>query len=192
MNTFYKELDNKIQQAVKVEMQNIQRKIGKERIYAVALVTDSDCVTLFFLFNTYEYLQKRDKKYAKELDLSEEDLKNVKEGSVSLTQWILDEWGYSDGKNSQLNMISELLFEHDESEEYDEESYEENQRLFFETVTSAMKHLIAEKVFGEYSEEITFFISMSDDERTEEIENYSAKLLNSADIYENFYHRNIF
>ncbi len=192
MNTFYKELDNKIQQAVKVEMQNIQRKIGKERIYAVALVTDSDCVTLFLAVNTYEYLQKRDKKYAKELDLSEEDLKNVKEGSVSLTQWILDEWGYSDGKNSQLNMISELLFEHDESEEYDEESYEENQRLFFETVTSAMKHLIAEKVFGEYSEEITFFISMSDDERTEEIENYSAKLLNSADIYENFYHRNIF
>ncbi len=192
MNTFYKELDNKIQQAVKVEMQNIQRKVGKERIYAVALVTDSDCVTLFLAVNTYEYLQKRDKKYAKELDLSEEDLKNVKEGSVSLTQWILDEWGYSDGKNSQLNMISELLFEHDESEEYDEESYEENQRLFFETVTSAMKHLIAEKVFGEYSEEITFFISMSDDERTEEIENYSAKLLNSADIYENFYHRNIF
>lgn len=192
MNTFYKELDNKIQQAVKVEMQNIQRKIGKERIYAVALVTDSDCVTLFLAVNTYEYLQKRDKKYAKELDLSEEDLKNVKEGSVSLTQWILDEWGYSDGKNSQLNMISELLFEHDESEQYDEESYEENQRLFFETVTSAMKHLIAEKVFGEYSEEITFFISMSDDERTEEIENYSAKLLNSADIYENFYHRNIF
>ncbi len=192
MNTFYKELDNKIQQAVKVEMQNIQRKIGKERIYAVALVTDSDCVTLFLAVNTYEYLQKRDKKYAKELDLSEEDLKNVKEGSVSLTQWIPDEWGYSDGKNSQLNMISELLFEHDESEEYDEESYEENQRLFFETVTSAMEHLIAEKVFGEYSEEITFFISMSDDERTEEIENYSAKLLNSADIYENFYHRNIF
>ena len=192
MNTFYKELDNKIQQAVKVEMQNIQRKIGKERIYAVALVTDSDCVTLFLAVNTYEYLQKRDKKYAKELDLSEEDLKNVKEGSVSLTQWILDEWGYSDGKNSQLNMISELLFEHDESEEYDEESYEENQRLFFETATSAMNHLIAEKVFGEYSEEITFFISMSDDERTEEIENYSAKLLNSADIYENFYHRNIF
>ena len=70
MNTFYKELDNKIQQAVKVEMQNIQRKIGKERIYAVALVTDSDCVTLFLAVNTYEYLMSGDIRTGKTVSLT--------------------------------------------------------------------------------------------------------------------------
>ncbi len=191
MKSFFKNLEHNIEQAVKKDMKKILKETGSEKIYAVALVTDSDCITLYLAVNTYEFLEKHDKEYSIDMDLSEEDIKNLKEGSASLTQWLPDEWGYSDDDNSELAKISELLYENSESDEYDDEEYEENQKLFFETVTSAFKHLIEEKVFGEYSEKITYFISMSDDDRAEEIENNSAKLLNSPNIYETFLNRYI-
>lgn len=189
MNLFFKNLKYKIEQAVKKDMQKILKETGNEKIYAVALVTDSDCITLYLAVNTYEFMEKNDKEYSIDMDLSEEDIKNLKEGSASLTQWIPDEWGYSDDNNSELVKISKLLYENIESEDFDDEEYEENQKLFLETVTSAFKHLIEEKVFGKYSEQITYFISMSDDDRAEEIENDSARLLNPSNIYETFLNR---
>lgn len=188
MKLFFKELGNRIQQAVEKEVKKILKEVGEERIYAVALVTDSDCITLYLALNTYEYMKKKDEEYIELLqdDLSKEDIKNVREGSSSLTKWIPDEWGYSDGKNSALNKISELLYA---KEEANSEEYEKYTELFFETVTSALKHSIESRIFGENSEEITYFISMSDDDRTYEIENYSAKLLNSENVYEEFLKR---
>lgn len=64
--------------------------------------------------------------------------------------------------------------------------YEENTALFFEAVTSAFKNLTAVNIFGNSADDITYFISMSDDERTPEIEDYSAKLLNSERVYHAF------
>ena len=118
--------------------------------------------------------------------LSEEDIKNVKEGTASLTKWTPDEWGYSGGKNSKLVKISKLLYD---KENADSKEYEKHNALFFEAVTSAFKNLIAAKTFGNNSDEITYFISMSDDERTYEIEDFSAKLLNSDSVCQAFLNR---
>ena len=49
--------------------------------------------------------------------------------------------------------------------------------------------MISDKVFGEKTEEITFFMSMSDDNRSETIENYSASQLNRQELYEAFLKR---
>ena len=84
--------------------------------------------------------------------------------------------GYSDGEDSALNKISKLLYA---KEEANPKEYAKCKPLFLEMVTSAFRNLIEEKVFGEDSEELTYFISMSDGEGGYEIENYSAKLLNS-------------
>lgn len=116
-------------------------------------------------------------------NLSEEDIKNVREGVISLTKWTPDEWGYSGGKSSELTKISELLYKQEES---NPEAYAGYTELFLETVTTALKHLIEAKIFGENSDDITYFVSMSYDERTPEIENYSARLLNSEKVYEEF------
>lgn len=188
MELFFKDVGNKIQEAVKKDIKEIFKEVGDERIYSVALVTDSDCITLFLALNTYEYMKKRDEEYIEMLrdDLSEKAIKSVREGSASLTKWTPDEWGYSDGKNSELNKISKLLYE---KEEANSEEYARYTELFFETVTTAFKNLIEAETFGENSGEITYFISMSDDERTTEIENYSARLLNSENVYEKFLNR---
>ena len=188
MEVFFKELVNQIEEAVKKAVKEILKETGEEKIYAAALVTDSDCITLYLALNTYEYMKKRDEEYIEMLhdNLSEEKIKNVREGKASLTKWIPDEWGYSDGRDSELVKISELLYAKEES---NPEEYEKHIDLFFETVTSAFKNLIELKIFGEASEEITYFISMTDDERTPEIENYSAKLLNSENVYKDFLNR---
>lgn len=69
----------------------------------------------------------------------------------------------------------------------DSEEYAKHKDLFFETVTCAFKHLIEANVFGENSDEITYFISMSDDERIPELQDYSAKPLNSENVYKKFH-----
>ena len=111
----------------------------------------------------------------------------IKSGERSITKWVPDEWAYSDGKGSKLNEVSRMLFAKDEENSAEYAKYKD---LFFETVTEAWKTLIAEKVLGEQSEEITYFISVSDDgDKAEEIENDSAKLLNSKEVYEKFLKR---
>lgn len=188
MESFFNELAGKIEQAVKTDMEQIRKEIGEEKLYAAALVTDSDCITLFLALNTYEYMRKKDMEYLEMLhnDLSDQDIKSVKEGTASLTKWTPDEWGYSDGKNSQLAEISKLLYD---KEEENPEEYEKHSALFFEAVTSAFQNLIAAKTFGNNVDDITFFISMSDDERAYEIEDYSAKLLNSERVSQAFLER---
>ena len=146
MKSFFNELAEKIEQAVKTDMEQIREEISDEKLYAVALVTDSDCITLFLALNTYEYMRKKDMEYLELLhgDLSDKDIKSVKEGTASLTKWSPDEWGYSNGKNSQLAEISKLLYD---KEEENSEEYEKHSALFFEAVTSTLKNLIAAKTF---------------------------------------------
>ncbi|MCI8373248.1 MAG: DUF4303 domain-containing protein [Lachnospiraceae bacterium] len=195
MEEFYNDLTLKIQQAVKKVMSKILQKTGDETIYAAALVTDSDCTTLFLAVNTYEYLEKRDLEYLQLMDfhLSEEEQRQLNEGTASLTKWLPDEWGYADSDDDDgselFNEISRLLYEHDEEEDFDDDAYEENQELFFAAVTSAFQKLKEEKAFGERTEEILCFISISDDDRAEEIENESARQLNSPQLYEPFFNR---
>jgi hypothetical protein len=58
-------------------------------------------------------------------------------------------------------------------------------------VTSVFLELIQANVFGFDPDEVTYFISISDDDRAEEIENNSAKVLNSKKVYEEFLKRRI-
>jgi len=191
METFFKEIKEKIIEAVKNDFPKMRKKLKKKSPYAVAFVTDSDCVTLWLGVNTYEYLKKTDAKYAKD-------------GDDDATKWFPDEWGYSDSDDSGLVKISAELSEkmssiyrqvrnqapdltHDQKVALiGEYRFTE---LFFETVTSAFQELIQSNVFGFNLDEVTYFISMSDDDRAEEIENNSAKVLNSKKVYKEFLKR---
>ena len=57
MDQFYKDLVEKIRYAAEKDIQKIMGETGGEKIYVAALVTDSDCVTLFLAVNTLEYLK---------------------------------------------------------------------------------------------------------------------------------------
>ena len=54
--------------------------------------------------------------------------------------------------------------------------------LFFSAMISAMAQVKSSGIFGEGTEEITFFISISDDEDAENLEDSSAMTLNSPEL----------
>lgn len=188
MKDFFESIEPKIYKAIKQDMKYILKKIGSEEIYSIALVTDEDCVSVYLAANSFEFLRKKDLDILKLMKqyLSEDEIRGVESGSYSLTKWIPAEWGYSDGKNSSLTKISHLLFEQQANNPTE---YEKNKHLFFETITSVLKGVIKENVFGSYTNDITFFITLSDGDGIYEIENHSAQQLNSAEVCEKFLHR---
>ncbi len=188
MEKFFDKISKKLYKAIKKDTKRVLKEMEGEELYSVALVTDSDCITLFMALNTYEYLETADEEYLEmvEEDLSEEDIRQIENGEVCLTKWLPDEWGYSDGENSELTKISQVLCKKAES---NSDEYAKYKSLFFDTVISAFKKVIEEKAFGENSEEVTYFISTSDGDFIYEIENHSAKILNSEKVYEQFINR---
>ena len=195
MEQFFLDLRPAIVKAVRRDMEKIRQEIGHEHLYSAALVTDSDCITLFLAVNTEEALAKRDQKERKPKRLaelrkywSEELVSQVADGSFSLNRYIPDEWAYSDGKDSELNQISQRLYDQEETlsnapDDVYDEVHEQFQEQLLETVTLAFETLRTEGVFGP---EVLCFVSMSDDERTPEIEDASAQRLNTPEQYEQF------
>lgn len=195
MEQFFLDLQPAIEKAVLHEMEKIRMEIGNEHIYSAALVTDSDCITLFLAVNTEEALARRDEADRTPERLaelrkywSEELVRQVADGSFSLNRYIPDEWGYSDGTDSELNQISRQLYDLEASfSDTDDDAYddvhEQFQEQFLETVTLVFETLRAEGVFDP---ETFCFIWMSDDDQTPDIENDSARRLNTPEQYEQF------
>ncbi len=191
MEPFFLDLQPAIEKAVLHEMEKIRMEIGNEHIYSAALVTDSDCITLFLAVNTEEALARRDEADRTPERLaelrkywSEELVRQVADGSFSLNRYIPDEWGYSDGTDSELNQISRQLYDLEASfSDTDDDAYDDVQEQFLETVTLVFETLRAEGVFDP---ETFCFIWMSDDDQTPDIENDSARRLNTPEQYEQF------
>lgn len=163
IDPFYQGLAERIREAVEKDLHHIFDQIGDEHIYTTALVTDRYCCSLFLAVNTVEYL---DNEYEEPDDVS---------------KWHPDEWGYSDGHNSELVKLSKLLWEN--------HNHLPSETFFFDVLISAMKQLKETGIFGERTEGITFFVSLSDDEEAENLEDFSAKLLNSPELAAAFLNR---
>ena len=195
MEQFFVDLQPAIEKAVRHAMEKIRREIGKEHIYSAALVTDSDCITLFLAVNTEEALARRDEKDRTPERLAkfreywpEELVDQVADGSFSLNRYLPDEWGYSDGTDSELNQISQQLYDQEATlSNMDDDAYDEIQEQFqeqfLETVALAFETLRAEGIFAP---ETLCLISMSDDDRTPDIEDGSVQRLNTPEQYEQF------
>ncbi|GAB0168353.1 DUF4303 domain-containing protein [Lysinibacillus sp. CTST325] len=196
MKDFFINLRERLVKAIELDFTNIKKMIGKEKIYTVSLVTDSDTVSLFLAVNTNEFLEKKnDEKDMQDNELLAQfaeyfpgkidELDNI----TYNTKWIPAEWGYSNNDliHSEIALIVPKLFE--KGTTLDSQELPLFQRLFFECLTSTLQTLITKGVFSDNNQAITIFISISDDERTEEIENISAKVLNSEEVYNKFSQR---
>lgn len=161
---FWQEVAAKIRDAVAADLREILDRIGNERIYTAALVTDRYCCSLFLAVNTLEYLESEDEE-------PDDD-----------TKWHPDEWGYSDGHDSELVKLSKSLWENHNSLP--------GEAFFFSAMISAMKQVKGSGIFGERTDEITLFISISDDEDAENLEDSSAMTLNGPELAAVFLNRN--
>ena len=185
MKEFFDELGKRLINAVRNDYKELLKVIGNERIYAVCLVTDSDAMTVFFAINTYEKMESNYHNYTqknKSENLSDEILyKTVK--------WVPAEWGYDDSdlEKSEIVLVSDYLAEKRESIE--DSRFREFEEQFYKTMTETLLTLHNEGLFCHEKDDITIFISISDDDRAEMIENYSAGLLNSENVMSNFLKR---
>lgn len=161
---FWQEVTEKIRDAVTTDLREILGCIDDEHIYTAALVTDRYCCSLFLAVNTLEYLQSEDEEPDDE------------------SKWHPDEWGYSDGHGSELVKLSKSLWEN--------HATLPGEAFFFSAMISAMAQVKGSGIFGEGTEEITFFISISDDEDAENLEDSSAMTLNSPELAAAFLNRN--
>ena len=161
---FWQEVSAKINDAVAADLREILDRIGDERIYTAALVSDRYCCSLFLAVNTLEYLESED------------------EDSDDECKWHPDEWGYSDGHDSELVKLSKSLWENHNTLP--------GEAFFFSAMVSAMAQVKDSEILGEHSEEITWFISISDDDDAENLEDSSAMTLNSPELAAVFLNRN--
>ncbi len=161
---FWQNVAAKISDAVAADLREILGRIDDERIYTAALVTDRYCCSLFLAVNTLEYLESEDEEPDDE------------------TKWHPDEWGYSDGHGSELVKLSKSLWENHNTLP--------GEAFFFSAMISAMKQVKDSGIFGERTDEITLFISISDDEDAENLEDSSAMTLNSPELAAVFLNRN--
>ena len=201
MKDFFDGLIPKIQEAVIKDFQNIQKQVGGEKIYAVVLATDSDCITLGLWVNTIEQMKKKDIKYGyndfdaylksfEQYNLSDEEIEEIKNGPPPTTKWMPDEWAYDSTKAGGTVDISKLLFDksralcNEASGSVTDEIYDEFYSLFIETVTTAFRNLIQANAFGLAPEDVAYFLYMTDDDRVNDIVKESAKLLNTMKVYE--------
>lgn len=159
---FYQGLAETVRKAVAKDLREILNQTDDENVYAVALVTDSNCCSLFLAVNTVEYLNN-------ETDEPDE------------CKWHPDEWGYSDGHGSELVKLSSMLWENYGSFP--------GEKFFYNALISAMKQIKESGLFKERADEITFFVSISDDEGAEKLEDFSAKQLNSTELVAPFLNR---
>ncbi|MBG9452529.1 hypothetical protein ABE61_00090 [Lysinibacillus sphaericus] len=77
----------------------------------------------------------------------------------------------------------------DKRDAIEEEIFDEFEEKLHTTMISVLDIVHNEKVISQNKDDITVFISMSDDERTEVVENYSARSLNSEKVYKEFLKR---
>ncbi len=161
---FWQNVAEKIRDAVAADLREILGRIDDERIYTVALVTDRYCCSLFLAVNTLEYLESEDEEPDDEC------------------KWHPDEWGYSDGHDSELVKLSKTLWEN--------HATLPGEAFFFSAMISAVAQVKSSGIFGERTEEITFFISISDDEYAENLEDSSAMTLNGPELAAAFLNRN--
>ncbi|OWR32339.1 hypothetical protein CDO73_01650 [Saccharibacillus sp. O23] len=176
MKDFFAKFTEELVQAVRADFAELVKRIGNEKLYAVALVTDSDAGTVYLGMNTEESLGRRVEYYKREGDPDAESY-------ISSYRWMPDEWAYSDGdlEPSQTVRASRMLSSRDDYSE-------ETQAAFCEAASEALKQLDQEGLFSNVADrdELTLFVYMNDDDRSEDIEDYSAKLLNPEPVYLRF------
>lgn len=159
---FYQGLAETIREASTKDIREILNQTADENIYTVALVTDSNCCSLFLAVNTVEYL-------------------NNETDGLDECKWHPDEWCYSDGHGSELVKLSASLWEN--------YSNFPGEKFFFNALIYAMKQIKESGIFKDRADEITFFVSISDDEGADNIEDLSAKQLNSPTLAAAFLNR---
>ena len=168
------ELEDDVYQAASAAFTELQTAHPDEQFYAFALYTDSGAMTICPAASSHEALAR---KFAKEgIDAADDD--------APYYTWSTSEWPYEAWEDEHFNDICTRLRESLESEE----DHEHFLAQVFQTMTNAMARVRDDGVFthGKSGDAPVLFVTLTDDEQAEAVEDASAKTLNSPEVYARF------
>ena len=168
------ELEEDVYQAASAVFANLQAAYPDERFYAFALYTDSGSMTICPAANSREALARK---------LADEGIEPADE-DVPYYTWSTSEWTYESWEGDRFNDICTKLRDALESVE----DYEHFQAKVFQTMTGALARVRDAGVLarGKPGDAPVLFVTLTDDDEAEAVENASAKTLNSPEVYARF------
>ncbi|CAB3748325.1 hypothetical protein B7G54_01330 [Burkholderia puraquae] len=149
-----------------------------EHFYAFALYTDSGAMTVVPAANSVEGLRRIREQQA----VPDDDPWYV---------WGFSEWAYAAAEASPFNAICGKLADDLLSPQFVRSRFSEFSRQLHTEMIGALRLLDREGLFGTGDERaaITLFVSISDDDAAEALENESAKVLNPPAVADAFLRR---
>jgi len=150
-----------------------------EHFYAFALYTDDDGFTVVPAANSIE-------KY--DANMLHNNVTNIK--SQIFRKWYSGSWAYEDCGDDEFNAICGKLSDACMAlPEDDDEAFHDFTEHVHSCMINALQILDNEGFWGAARKNIVLFVTISDSDEAEELENRSAQILNPPEIYEKFLKR---
>ena len=174
-NVNFATLQKKIANAARKAFKEIQNDHPGERFYAFALYTDDGAMTVEPAANSEEALESSAEEYDESPD-------------TGWLRWGTAEWAYEGEGGDHFNDVYDALNVKNPYDNKDPKAFGVFKQNLFETMILALKSLDDEGFFGtgKDREAVTLFCSVSDSEDAEDLEDQSAKRLNSKAVYKRF------
>jgi hypothetical protein len=172
----WQKLTHTIREATRTAFHHLRHKYADESFYAYALYTDSSAMTVVPAANSRQALERT---LTSDEDLSDQMIRYYK--------WSTSEWAYEAWDCGAFADICRAVRE-DRDRSADFATFARSLR---QSMINALKDLADEGFFGieRERENVTLFITITDDNRARDIENESARLLNPEIVYEKFFER---
>ena len=171
------DLERRVYQATKSAFSSLKNTCPDEEFYVFALYTDSGAMTICPSANSLNGLQDK---------INQEDEEDRSAEVVQYYKWASSEWAYEARGSEEFQDICKSLRE---SEEWSD--FENFQSQVFLTMTNALLSLKNEGFFTSFKTQQfpVLFVTITDDNRAEEVENKSAKILNGEPVLNKFLSR---
>ncbi|RQU04049.1 DUF4303 domain-containing protein [Burkholderia cepacia] len=151
-----------------------------EHFYAFALYTDSGAMTVVSAANSEEGLMR----IREQMEVGDD------EDAPEFT-WATGEWAYEAAESDSFNPLCKKLADTVLGPNFPEANFGQFFKSLQSDMIEALRLLDQEGLFGTGAEreKITLFVTISDDNGAEELENESAKILNPPTVFDRFIKR---
>lgn len=171
------DLENRVYEAAKSAFTSLINSHPDEIFYACALYTDSSAMTICPSANSMRGLEEK---------VNQEEEEDRSDEAIQYYKWASSEWAYEAWESERFKDICKTLRESSERN-----NIEKFQLQVFQIMTNALLVLKNEGFFQSFGihQAPVLFITITDDDRAEEVENQSAKILNGEKEFDEFINR---
>ncbi|WP_454719099.1 DUF4303 domain-containing protein [Caulobacter segnis] len=169
----WKDISEEITTSTLDATRSLLRQFDRRGIYALALFTSDDGARVSMAANTEEG-------YLAHLEAEAQDEPNSPDDETYY-RWSSSEWGIEGWDRPAFSRVNELLAQQDRS---DRDTYSGN---LIEAMTAAL--VTVKETLGEQVANVTAFVTVTDSDVAETIENASASRINAPDLANRFLRR---